>query len=306
MEFDTEKFISEIQSRPVIWNTRLPEYSDRSVRRKAWEEMVHIYHGTKLTKQQKNNLGVNMQRKWRNIRDSFVKAHKAKQSKNGSRANRKSAYVFYDNLLFLKDTETLNNTTGHVTTENEDSNTAVQNEETLLSTTARPPSPKRSKKNNRDDNISREFVGASSRNLERNIIDDEGDRLFFLSLLKEFKKIPEHMQMQSKIDILKVLKDAQNIDYPSPNSFRGHQTSHYSDNSPYHRTNVSEVERGNTPHEYQRAQSSEINIYMQPPAQSMEFKQETNVKSPISSLSENSHQESDYLELFNSVTDDDT
>lgn len=235
-------------------------------------------------------------------------------------------------MLFLKDTVTVNSTTGNVTTENEDGNTAMQNEETLPSNTSW--APKRNKKNNSDDLIGRELVGALNRNLERKSVEDDEDRLFFLSLVKEFKKIPEHMQLQSKLDILKVIKDAQifnysNIDYPRPNFYRGYQTSHYSGNSPYsHRTNFSEVGRGNTHHGYQTAQYSGSHVYTQP-VQSSEFGRDTsqeivrnptNAQSPISEksqesdyrnptnaqspISENS-QESDYLELFNSITDDD-
>lgn len=151
-------------------------------------------------------LGLSIQKKWRNIRDCFVKAHKAKETKSGSAAKKKTSYVFYDSLLFLKDTVTVNSTTGNVTTENEDGNTAMQNEETLPSNTSW--APKRNKKNNSDDLIGRELVGALNRNLERKSVEDDEDRLFFLSLVKEFKKIPEHTQLQSKLDILKVIKDA--------------------------------------------------------------------------------------------------
>lgn len=87
-------------------------------------------------------------------------------------------------MLFLKDTVTVNSTTGNVTTENEDGNTAMQNEETLLSNISW--APKRSKKNNSDDLIGRELVGALNRNLERKSVEDDEDRLFFLSLVKEF------------------------------------------------------------------------------------------------------------------------
>lgn len=57
MEFDTKKFIMEIQTRPAIWNTKLPEYSDKILRQRAWEELVHIYYGTELTKEEKHKLG---------------------------------------------------------------------------------------------------------------------------------------------------------------------------------------------------------------------------------------------------------
>lgn len=175
---------------------------------------------------------MSIQKKWRNIRDSFVKAHKAKETKSGSAAKKKTAYIFYENLLFLKDTVTVNTTTGNATTESED----TQNEEILPSNSSRAAKRKKNEKKS-DDLIGRNLVGALKRK-ERKRVEDDEDRLFFLSLVKEFKKIPEDMQIQTKLDLLKVIKDAQvlncpNIDYPRPNSYREYVSAHYSgsDNS---------------------------------------------------------------------------
>ncbi|XP_050357706.1 uncharacterized protein LOC126778260 [Nymphalis io] len=205
MNFDTEKFIIEIQNRPAIWNTKSTEYSERNLRQKAWEELVQIY-GTDLPQDKKKQLGLDLQKRWRNIRDAFVKAHKAKESKSGSAAKKKVPYVFYDNLLFIKDTVTVNRTDGNATG-NDDENTSIQTEVNVPSMSSLPP--KRRKKNNDDNEVGAQLVGVLSKNLERKNMDDDDDRLFFLSLVKEFKKIPEHMQMQTKLDILKVIKDAQ-------------------------------------------------------------------------------------------------
>lgn len=41
--FDTETFITEIRNRPVIWDSRLPEYSNKVAKRKAWEEINEIF-----------------------------------------------------------------------------------------------------------------------------------------------------------------------------------------------------------------------------------------------------------------------
>jgi len=35
--FDAEKFISEIESRPEIWNTQSREYANNNEKAKAWE-----------------------------------------------------------------------------------------------------------------------------------------------------------------------------------------------------------------------------------------------------------------------------
>jgi len=36
-----------------------------------------------------------------------------------------------------------------------------------------------------------------------------------MSLVKDFEKIPEHLRMQTKLDVLKVIKDAQRQNYPN-------------------------------------------------------------------------------------------
>lgn len=153
---------------------------------------------------------MNLQKKWRNIRDSFVKAHKAKENKSGSEAKKKCPYVFYDNLLFLKDTVSVNLTSSNIT-----SNTEINNEDEIVEgqhTTAHPSDsswvPKRNKKNKNDD-IGRELIGILNKNLETKNVGDDEDRLFFMSLVKDFKKIPEHLRMQTKLDVLKVIQDAQ-------------------------------------------------------------------------------------------------
>lgn len=56
MDFDTERFIIDIQNRPAIWNTKSAEYSDRNLRSKAWEELVDIY-GPDLSQDKKKELG---------------------------------------------------------------------------------------------------------------------------------------------------------------------------------------------------------------------------------------------------------
>lgn len=132
---------------------------------------------------------MNLQKKWRNIRDCFVKAHKAKETKSGSAANKKCSYVFYDSLLFLKDTVSVNSTTSNITT-----NTEINNEDEMVESehAAAHPSnstwvPKRNKKNKNDD-IGRELIGILNKNLETKNVDDDEDRLFFLYLVKDFKK----------------------------------------------------------------------------------------------------------------------
>lgn len=92
---------------------------------------------------------------------------------------KKCPYVFYDNLLFLKDTVSVNLTSSNIT-----SNTEINNEDEIVEgqhTTAHPSDsswvPKRNKKNKNDD-IGRELIGILNKNLETKNVGDDEDRLF--------------------------------------------------------------------------------------------------------------------------------
>jgi len=41
--FDTEKFIFEVENRPAIWNSASEEYANRILKKKSWEELVDIF-----------------------------------------------------------------------------------------------------------------------------------------------------------------------------------------------------------------------------------------------------------------------
>lgn len=40
---DIELFITEIQNRPVIWDQTKREYSDRNLKKQAWEEVCNVF-----------------------------------------------------------------------------------------------------------------------------------------------------------------------------------------------------------------------------------------------------------------------
>lgn len=40
---DIDRFISEIEQRPVIWDTRNDEYTNKLLKRKAWNELCNIF-----------------------------------------------------------------------------------------------------------------------------------------------------------------------------------------------------------------------------------------------------------------------
>lgn len=55
--FDSEKFIIEIENRPAIWNSACIEYSNRDLKKKCWEELTNLFSSEDNTLQEKKEIG---------------------------------------------------------------------------------------------------------------------------------------------------------------------------------------------------------------------------------------------------------
>lgn len=43
-EFDTDRFILEVEARPALWDFESPEYSNKHLKTQAWDEVCQIVH----------------------------------------------------------------------------------------------------------------------------------------------------------------------------------------------------------------------------------------------------------------------
>ena len=57
-EFNTEFFIDEIEKRPSIWDMTSRDYSNKIIKRNAWEEIVLIFSEEGCTEEKKKVLGM--------------------------------------------------------------------------------------------------------------------------------------------------------------------------------------------------------------------------------------------------------
>ncbi|GBP53251.1 hypothetical protein EVAR_88135_1 [Eumeta japonica] len=57
--FDTERFIIEIKSRPSIWDNSSSDNSDRDLKKKCWEEVVDLFREQEQAVAQKKSLALN-------------------------------------------------------------------------------------------------------------------------------------------------------------------------------------------------------------------------------------------------------
>ncbi|KAG8278126.1 hypothetical protein J6590_027385 [Homalodisca vitripennis] len=102
--FDTEKFILEVEKRPALYNVHSEEYSDRTLRTKCWDDLGEIMftNWDKMTPVEREVAGKEMVKKWKSVRDNFVREVKLRRSfeMEGSTV-KKRKYLFYDQLAFL-------------------------------------------------------------------------------------------------------------------------------------------------------------------------------------------------------------
>ncbi|XP_052745835.1 uncharacterized protein LOC128199634 [Bicyclus anynana] len=105
-DIDVSMLIQEIQNRPAIYDTSKPEYHDRNLKRKMWDEVCcNIYSApvwTSMTSNEKTKFGKEIQTKWNSLRSCFRRELSAQKNiPSGSERKKKRKYIYFDSLLFL-------------------------------------------------------------------------------------------------------------------------------------------------------------------------------------------------------------
>ncbi|XP_048486662.1 uncharacterized protein LOC125490692 [Plutella xylostella] len=218
--FDTELLIEEVEKRIAIWDMESADYANRLIKRRNWEEIVEIFCEAGDSDEKKKTLGMLLQKKWKGLRDGFVREMKRiKTTPSGSKAS-KNKYIYFERLMFLE-----RSTRNKTTDSNIVSSPAAPEEQDISGDgedVMRPPvsQPKKKKKMNAADE---EFLAIISKNLaprnQPQTSESDDDKLFCLSLHKELIKVPEEMRLQAKIDLMNVLQKAQRAPCHSPSHY---------------------------------------------------------------------------------------
>jgi hypothetical protein len=125
--------------------------------------------------------GVQLQKRWKNIRDSYFRElRRLKNIRSGAAAPKRNSYIHFQQLHFLK---------GAAGTSSE---------------THRPPQNKK----RAEDCIGLEMVNVLRSTLQESERHDS-DILFLLSLVDDFKKIPDYSKSSAKIEMIKLIQSYQ-------------------------------------------------------------------------------------------------
>ncbi|VEN51094.1 unnamed protein product [Callosobruchus maculatus] len=165
-----------------------------------------------MTAVQQNEYGKNLQKKWRNLRNSFARElAKRKKKRSGDGASWKT-YIFFEQMSFLMRCSSSRETTSNFAEENEeigDIPEVIENENVTPLQTTR--TGKRKAPENTDDRSQLvDLFKTSIEQRQRNeiLLDNDGDRHFLLSLLPDFRRVPVDKKMDVKLEMIQLIKSA--------------------------------------------------------------------------------------------------
>ncbi|KAJ8729645.1 hypothetical protein PYW08_001226 [Mythimna loreyi] len=233
-EYDPERLIEEVKKRPGIWDYQDAEYRAKNMRCKLWNEVVTelMNSDVKVSKSEMRELEIQLQKKWKSLRDCFQK-----YMSNPNRTKR--PYIYWKHLQFLlKDQETNRKDDGEATSESDedkpikkkrvwrykkklklvkDEVTSEEDNDTTFDVTLddsrdynsvdtpEPARPAKMPKLNKPPVDEFAFANVDAPVKPES---DDPDRMFLLSLLPHFKSVPEELRLNVKMELMQVLQNA--------------------------------------------------------------------------------------------------
>ncbi|CAF4871121.1 unnamed protein product [Pieris macdunnoughi] len=193
-EYEPEVLIEAVKKRPGIWDNENINYRSKSARHKLWLEVVREVAGedVKVSKSEMRELELQLQKKWKSIRDCF---HKYVTNPRRTR----KPYVY---LLEAPEKDKIDqNELRRGRDDDDDVDFFVEDDvQATNDVKVEPPPPK----------PITEFAFANVEGPSKSD-DDDPDRMFLLSLLPHIKAIPDEYRLNVKMDLMQVLRNATNF-----------------------------------------------------------------------------------------------
>ncbi|XP_072934183.1 uncharacterized protein [Epargyreus clarus] len=212
MSFGTERFITEVQNRPCIWNILSEEYSNRVLKQSAWNEIAEILYADwqNLEESNKRKRIQDLQKKWKGLRD-YHSREKNKDSslKSGSGAPKKRKTPYLNMLQFLNVSRANNQTSSNIIAETSSDSEINENDYMSSSTNSEgnrsTPKPKKLTM----------FQEALLKSMDKKKENDP-DMNFLLTILPEMKTMTPTQNFEFRFEVMKLIK---NIKYDVHNNY---------------------------------------------------------------------------------------
>ncbi|XP_072387020.1 uncharacterized protein [Diabrotica undecimpunctata] len=205
---DVKEFIVEIQQRPVIWDVGCSDYSNREMKKRAWEEIVNIFLDNEdATVHEKRDFEQQLHRRWKSLRDSYAREMRLqKQTNSGGGPRKRPIYVYFKSLSFLEKAVVTQPLPNSSTTDDDQRNPPIT--PIVISPLQRSTSPV--PKTNKTDPVGEILVNAVEKSVQTRQervqeAENDCDKLFLLSLVNPLKQIPEYARFGVKRKLMDLL-----------------------------------------------------------------------------------------------------
>ncbi|CAK1589985.1 unnamed protein product [Parnassius mnemosyne] len=197
------KLIDEVKKRPGLYDSERP--ADRMERMQLWKEIgdALLPNWSTLNKATMYHTVLQIQRKWRSLRDAYNRELRARRS--GVRIHRR-VYIYFKRMSFLG---------GFEGTLSEDDDTTIIDidflkEHTKPSSAKQPKRKKRIKKSSSDSEPPQDEVEMPVfNNVEiPGDMEADTDKLFLLSFLPEMRQLPLNIKMWTRAQIANIMQEA--------------------------------------------------------------------------------------------------
>ncbi|XP_066951249.1 uncharacterized protein [Macrobrachium rosenbergii] len=216
-EIDIDLLISLVETKPVLWDKSLEDYKSRNLTMSAWMEVCRgLYDGfDQLSDKEKDDYGRLVYKRWRNVKDNWLKARRkaSEQRKAGSGVKAAKNYIYNEQLCFLKKNLDSREIEESFSVEETDNNGSVVEEESDAPKTVKESgsaAPRSTKGSNK-----RKLNDAEEMLMERLIktLDAAENRhlSFFKGIVPSLEKFSEDETIQFQLGVLNLL---QNIRQP--------------------------------------------------------------------------------------------
>ncbi|KAJ0172018.1 hypothetical protein K1T71_011991 [Dendrolimus kikuchii] len=199
--------IREVEKWPVLYARDCPERANARFRQKIWHEVARgiFAEWDSYSNHEKDNKASDLQKKWRNLRDTFKRELElGRKAGEGGRNVKKKEYVYFKYMAFLLphmvEPEAEADADGDMGAAADDSPPPYGKKERYSPPTTRTRPPKKKRRSIADIAL----VTASDPVVE--MVDIDEDKHFLMSLIPSFKRMSDHEKLTAKVEILKVIK----------------------------------------------------------------------------------------------------
>jgi hypothetical protein len=220
--FDTEKFILVIQKKECIWNIHNADYRNRG-KRQCWQEVCQEMYPDweKKSASEKREKGIDLQKKWKNIKDRFVKDMRAERNqKGGSAAQKRKKYIFSEILQFLLPQSEDHSTEYSIpveTMKNEDTpppepsnEDSIENDAVISDNETVPqltnPRKRRMKKKSEKRSFEQKLLNFQESGIRNLQCEEDEDLSFFKSILSGVRTLNDDQKTEFRIEVLQTLQ----------------------------------------------------------------------------------------------------